>query len=78
MPTIDSRVDGDEARRQRADDLAAVGVPQRERIEDRAGAERGDERIDLRDLDEEAVDQADQRSAGDDDQDGERPGDADT
>ena len=59
MPKIERRVDRDEARRQRADDLAALGVPERERIEDRAGAERGDERVDLRDLDQHAVDEAD-------------------
>ena len=29
-----------------ADDLPAAGVPQRERIEHRAGAERGDEAVD--------------------------------
>ena len=43
---------------ERADDLPPVGEPERERIEDRAGAERGDEGVDLRDLDEEAVEQA--------------------
>ena len=59
--------------RQRADDLPAVGVPERQRVEDGAGAERRDEGVDLRDLDQQAVDQADEAGAGDDQQDRERP-----
>ena len=51
-------------RRQHADDLPAVGVPERDRIDDGAGAERGDEAVDPRDLDEEAVEQPEQ-AAGD-------------
>jgi len=47
--------------------LAPLGVPERERVQDRAGAERGNERIYLRDFRRGAVEQADQRSAGDDD-----------
>ena len=66
----------DEARRERADELAPLGEPERERVEDRAGAERGDERVDLRHLDEEAVEQADQRGAGEHEQDRQRPGHA--
>ena len=47
----------EQPQRQHPDDLASVGVPQRKRVEDGAGAERGDEGVDLRHLDEQAVDQ---------------------
>ena len=50
-----------EAVRQHADDLPAAGVPQRDRVEHGAGAERGDEAVDLRDLDQQAVQEARQR-----------------
>ena len=76
MPAIDSVLIRDEAWGQHADDLAPVGVPESERVQDRAGAERGDEGVDLRHFDEQAVDQADQRRAGDHDQNGQRPRDA--
>ena len=76
MPAIESVLIRDEAWRQHADDLAPVGVPERERVQDGAGAERGDEGVDLRDFDKQAVDQANQRAASDDDQDGQRPRDA--
>ena len=45
------RVDRDEARRKRADELTSVGEPQRQRVKDGAGSERRDEGVDLRDLD---------------------------
>ena len=61
---------------ERADELAPVGEPQRDRIEDRAGAERGDEGVDLRHLDQDAVEEADQRGAGEHEQDRQRPGHA--
>ena len=37
----------------------------RKRVEDGAGAERGDEGVDLRHLDQKPIDQADQRGAPD-------------
>ena len=67
-------VDIDEALRQLSDDLTPAGVPERERVEDRAGAERGDERVDLRDLDEQSVDQAGEAAAQHDEKARERPG----
>ena len=44
-----------EAVRQDAHDLPPAGVPQRQRIENGAGAERGDEAVDLGHFDQEAV-----------------------
>ena len=42
-----------------ADDLATFAVPHRDRIKDRAGAERRDEGVDLGDLDQKSVDETD-------------------
>ena len=59
--------------RQHPDDLALIGMPQGKRVEDGAGAERGDEGVDLRHLHEQPVDQADQSGACDHDNDRKRP-----
>src|ERR1700733_2285818 len=58
------RIDREKARRKRPYNLASVRMPKRERIEDRADAQRGDERINLRHFDQQAVDEADQPAAG--------------
>ena len=42
----------------RADDLPAAGVPESDRVGDRAGAESRHECVDLGELDEQRVDQA--------------------
>src|SRR3984893_7757072 len=57
-------VDADEARGQQTADLAPIGMPKGKRVEDGAGAERGDEGVDLRHFEEQALDQAAQRAAG--------------
>ena len=59
MPRHAAVLTSEEAVRQRADHLPAAGVPERDRVEHRAGAERGDEAVDLRDLDQHAVEEAD-------------------
>ena len=57
-------VDVHEALRQYADHLTSFRVPQRQCVQDRPRAERRDERIDLRDLHEHAVDESRQAAAG--------------
>ena len=56
-----------------AQHLPATAVPQRHRVDDGAGAERGDEGIDLHHLDQQAVEHAEQRAAQNDDHDRQRP-----
>ena len=53
------RVEREEPFRQRADHLPPAGMPEGDGIEHGAGAEGRDEAIDQRDLDQNAVDQAD-------------------
>src|SRR6185437_3588180 len=67
-------VDVEKTLRQHAHHLAAVRVPERQRVKDGTGAQRRDEAVDLRHLDEEAVDEAHESAAGKDDQGGEWPG----
>ena len=54
--------DGEELRRQVAKHLLAAGVPGVQAVEDGAGAERGDEGVDLHPRHQEAVDQPDERA----------------
>jgi hypothetical protein len=75
-PNRHGAVQRQEALRQHADHLPAAGVPERDGIEHRAGAERGDEAVDARDLDQQAVEQADGGAEHEHHQDGQRPGQA--
>jgi hypothetical protein len=63
----------DEAIGQHAHHLASAGVPERDRIEHGAGAERGDEGVDLRDLDQKAVEHAEQAPSNKHDEHSDRP-----
>src|SRR6185312_2034561 len=70
------RVDGDEAARQVADNLAPAGVPKRERVQNRASPQRRDKGVDLRHLDQHAVEEADEPGASNHQEDRDRPRDA--
>ena len=59
-----------------AQDLPSAGMPKRDGVERGSGAERRNEGIDLGDLDQNPVDQPHQGAETKNDQDGQRPGDA--
>ncbi len=68
--------DVDEAVGQFTHHLAATAVPQGHGVDHGAGAQRGNEGVDLRELDQQAVEHAEQRRAQDHDQHRHRPGQA--